>query len=364
MANLQESAVWDEGIYQLETTDNVVGGPDGISNRQAKALANRTKYLLGLFGDKQPLDATLTALAALTVAADKLIYATGPDTFATTALTSFIRTLLDDTDAKTARKTLGAESQSLLYVEVSLANGAMTWTLPKQTLKFRNPTLTMGAPIEIDLPSDLTLTFPVGSTGGSVSNILANFVPVVFYNGGNPVLGASNLAGGLDLSEAGLLSATAISASATSASVVYASVAVTNSPYLTAGLVQSTQSTAGTWVTQPNIIPKGNNLAGALGGFWIGQKWQDVTASRALSTTYYNTKSRPIAVSIVSHQAALGGYVNINLVVDGLTTARQYFDTDAGYAPDSSIFTIVPPGSGYQATSGAITSFSWFEVML
>ena len=45
MANLRENAAWESGIYQLETTDPVVGGVDGISNKQAKQLANRTSFL-------------------------------------------------------------------------------------------------------------------------------------------------------------------------------------------------------------------------------------------------------------------------------------------------------------------------------
>ncbi|WP_368153971.1 hypothetical protein [Aeromonas sp. s9] len=45
MANLQESEVWVEGIYQLETTDPVMGGPDGVDNVQAKQLGSRTKFL-------------------------------------------------------------------------------------------------------------------------------------------------------------------------------------------------------------------------------------------------------------------------------------------------------------------------------
>ncbi|WP_200862623.1 hypothetical protein, partial [Campylobacter concisus] len=45
MANLKENAAWESGIYQLETTDPVVGGVDGISNKQAIQLANRTSYL-------------------------------------------------------------------------------------------------------------------------------------------------------------------------------------------------------------------------------------------------------------------------------------------------------------------------------
>ena len=45
MANLRENAAWESGIYQLETTDPVVGGADGIANKQAIQLANRTSYL-------------------------------------------------------------------------------------------------------------------------------------------------------------------------------------------------------------------------------------------------------------------------------------------------------------------------------
>ncbi|WP_330727882.1 gp53-like domain-containing protein [Burkholderia multivorans] len=45
MTNLLEIERWEDGIYQLETSDPVVGGPDGIDNLQAKQLANRTRYL-------------------------------------------------------------------------------------------------------------------------------------------------------------------------------------------------------------------------------------------------------------------------------------------------------------------------------
>lgn len=45
MANLQESAKWEDGIYRIELTDPVVGGEDGIDNIQAKQLGNRTLYL-------------------------------------------------------------------------------------------------------------------------------------------------------------------------------------------------------------------------------------------------------------------------------------------------------------------------------
>jgi hypothetical protein len=45
MADIVEEEVWNNGIYQLETTDPVQGGVDGIDNLPHKALANRTVWL-------------------------------------------------------------------------------------------------------------------------------------------------------------------------------------------------------------------------------------------------------------------------------------------------------------------------------
>ncbi|MGL5586847.1 MAG: hypothetical protein ACRDDI_02230, partial [Aeromonas veronii] len=45
MANLPETTSFDAGIYQIETTDPVLGGVNGIANAQAKGLANRTAFL-------------------------------------------------------------------------------------------------------------------------------------------------------------------------------------------------------------------------------------------------------------------------------------------------------------------------------
>lgn len=45
MANLTETSRWESGIYQFETSDPVMGGPNGIDNRPTRELANRTLWL-------------------------------------------------------------------------------------------------------------------------------------------------------------------------------------------------------------------------------------------------------------------------------------------------------------------------------
>ena len=86
------------GTYKSVTTD-----------AYGRVTAGTNPTTLSGYGitDAQGLDATLTALAGVTVAANQVIYATGADTFTVTSLTSFGRSLIDDADAATSRTTLG-----------------------------------------------------------------------------------------------------------------------------------------------------------------------------------------------------------------------------------------------------------------
>ncbi|QGZ31489.1 gp53-like domain-containing protein [Stutzerimonas stutzeri] len=86
------------GLVQLNDSLSSLSTSQALTAAQGKKLQD----------EKQPKDQTLTALAGLVTAANQLIYATGADAFATTNLTAFARTLLDDVDAATALATLGA----------------------------------------------------------------------------------------------------------------------------------------------------------------------------------------------------------------------------------------------------------------
>ena len=59
MANLPETPDYPSGVYQLETSDPVLGGPGGIANRQAEQLGNRTAWL------KNKVDAFIAGTTAV-----------------------------------------------------------------------------------------------------------------------------------------------------------------------------------------------------------------------------------------------------------------------------------------------------------
>ncbi len=55
MANLTDQQLFDAAVYELSTTDPVMGGPGGVDNKPHQQLANRTAWL------KQQVDALLAA---------------------------------------------------------------------------------------------------------------------------------------------------------------------------------------------------------------------------------------------------------------------------------------------------------------
>lgn len=88
----------EAALAELETEINVIQGN------------YLTSASLGV--SAQAYSLILTNIAALTLAANKLIYATGATSVATTDLSAFGITLIDDADAATARTTLGLGTMS------------------------------------------------------------------------------------------------------------------------------------------------------------------------------------------------------------------------------------------------------------
>lgn len=106
---------------QVSTTAFTKAAIDVVLGGVSASFDTLSEIVAGM----QPLDATLTALAAIATAADKLIYATGSDAFATTDLTAAGRALIDDASAAAQRTTLGvgtADNPQFATIELGAAS--------------------------------------------------------------------------------------------------------------------------------------------------------------------------------------------------------------------------------------------------
>lgn len=114
---VQEGTVNNGRTYRFASSNPVVGVDPisiiylysdgaGFASAAQGAKADTALQPASIGVSLQAFDAGLTSIAGLTTSANQMIYTTGADAYATTALTPFARTILDDTDSAGVLSTL------------------------------------------------------------------------------------------------------------------------------------------------------------------------------------------------------------------------------------------------------------------
>ncbi|WP_236207467.1 hypothetical protein [Pseudomonas tohonis] len=113
----------------------------------------------------------------------------------------------------------------------------------------------------------------------------------------------------------------------------------------------------GNWRCTSYMRADGTPMAAA--GLGYAQTWQDMTSSRALSTTYTNLSGKPIAVSIWATSTGVNG--NLSAAVGGSTIALGNQAHVAGAV--ACISFVVPVGATYSVSQGGSAPINkWWEL--
>lgn len=102
----------------------------------------------------------------------------------------------------------------------------------------------------------------------------------------------------------------------------------------------------------------GTNISGTsnsfVAGIGVNQTWQNLTASRAINTTYTNSTGKPIVISVRGTVA--GGGMSVTITVDGSVVLLGSYSASAGAGSGMPGLMVVPVGSTYKAD---VATFWW-----
>jgi len=267
---------------------------------------------------------------------------------------------VDDTAPMTPLKVAQAiaafapKQKQIQSIAAVVAANALTLTLNPTSLDFRANALTSGAVNTRSVGAAISLVVPSGATLGTVNGQAARLALLAIDNAGTVELAVANLAGGVNLDETSLISTVAISAAATSASAIYSTTARASVPFRVVGFIDITEAAAGTWATAPATIQgQGGQALAALMSIGYGQTLQNVAASRALGTTYYNTTGRPIFVYVAVNGSTSAATATVNGIGLPIWIPNVSSSNQGSF--------IVPPGGSYVVNGGSQIG-AWIEL--
>lgn len=311
MANVTETPSYDAGIYQIETTDPVLGGPNGIANAQAKGLANRTAFL------KQQIDQLNS----------------GQLTPAWIASQDYVQEQLQKLDTKQSVR--AATTANITLSGVQTIDGVALTVGDRVLVKDQ----TSAAQNGIYLVSAQVWTRTADADNGSKLSCGARiYVESGLVNSGKTWYLATS--GQISIGSTTLVFADEHEQATETTNGI--------TRYATQAEIDS--------MVQVSAAVRPSNLR----EIGVGQQWKDMLSSRALNTTYTNTTGKPIEISVSLNATGTGAALSIN--VNGVRISRGTFNYN-GSAPTSNN-AIIPNGSTYSVAldSGSGTLASWFEL--
>ena len=125
---------------------------------------------------KQDESDALTSIAGLSTAENQMLYTTGSDTYVTTALTAFARSILDDVDAETVRNTIGALSITGTAVKADELTNSVNLNISDATAENVGTAISFNGSTggTIKLPSTIKATLDGNASTATEATALSN----------------------------------------------------------------------------------------------------------------------------------------------------------------------------------------------